>query len=115
MWTNMENKKLLTQTTDTGTERKTNPRTTTRKQQTELTDKEIEAINSVQKMLDQTLLDIMHDGKFTPREMCELLDPYIYMPNILSKICPNSEIQLKDRRHVNLKIMAATKRGNTTT
>ena len=81
-----------------------------RKHFTSLSDREIEAINFVPEMLDMTILDIMHDGKFTGEDMYDLLRPFISGPNVMSKICPNSEIKLQDRRHVNLKIMAAMRR-----
>lgn len=103
----MENKKLSAQTT---APEKETARNNIRRHFSSLSDREIEAINLFPEMLDTKILDIMHDGKFTGDDMYDLLRPYISGPNIMSKICIDSGVRLQDRRHVNLKIMAAMRR-----
>lgn len=88
-------------------ERKTHPKTTTRKHHPSLSDREKEAVDYFQEMLDQKFQDIKESGGFSTEEIYDLLNPYINAPNIVSKICTNPDKPLIDRRHVSLKLMAA--------
>lgn len=76
----------------------------------ELSDREVEAIKLFQDMLDQAILDIKQNGNFSNQDMYDMLGPFLGGAIIMSRICPNKSIKIKDRRHVNLRLMVAMRR-----
>lgn len=76
-----------------------------------LSDKEVEAIDLFQDMLDQEILDIKQDGNYSDMDMYDMLRPFLSAPNIMSKIRHNGDKDAKDKRHVNLEMMVAMRRA----
>ena len=50
---------------------------------------------------------MVDSGTYSQKEMFDLLRPFISAPNIVSKLCA---VAGADKRHVNLKLMAAMRR-----
>lgn len=75
-----------------------------------LTQEEITVIDGFENMLDKKLGDLKKGYHLTGEDMYNLLDPYLSGPNIVSKICPPSGSNAKERRHVNVLLMAAMHR-----
>ena len=90
----MENKKLSTQTTAPEIKKET-ARLKCCKVLPPLSDMEINAVYLFQERLDQKFLDVMLAGKFTTQDMWELLAPFVYAPNFVSKICTNNTVQIQ--------------------
>lgn len=76
-----------------------------------LSDREVEAIDLFQDMLDQKLLDIKREGKFSAMDMCDLLSPCLENLYFFSRLHPGGNADnYADNRHVNMDVMVAMRR-----
>ena len=88
-----------------------NPRITIHQHFPTLSDRDVEAVRLFQEMLDEKILDIKREGNYTNQDMYDLLGPFLSGPNVMSKIRIDSEdVNIADRRHVNLELAAAMNR-----
>lgn len=95
---------------DNEQKRDTHPNIKIEKHLPSLSEREIEAVKLFRDILDQKILDIRDDGKFTNQEMCDLLYPYLKNQTFLSRLYPNGDGDNHDSRHVNLNLAVAMRR-----
>lgn len=75
-----------------------------------LSEEEQDAIKNFPNMLDRQFRHMVDSETYSPKELCELLYPFLRDSNIASKIGMPLCCEIADRRHVNLKLMAAMRR-----
>ena len=72
-----------------------------------LTEEEFNAVGQFSKKLDKAFSKIREDGGYSSKDMCDIFDPCISAPEIVSKICAEHG---KDTRHVNRDTMVTMRR-----
>lgn len=82
----MSENHLQPQQQDVCEEKVTNPRTPIPAAWPHLTDKDLDAIDFCQDMMDEKLQEIKKEGKYTNQDLCDLLSPLIANANTISKI-----------------------------
>lgn len=72
-----------------------------------LSEEEIQAVDQFPYKLDEAFREIKEDGGYSSKDMCDIFNPCISTPQIVSKICAERG---KDKRHVSRNTMVVMRR-----